>query len=78
MRPLTDKQIRSSFRNASRRETTSTVLPDLSAVPWQRLDHLGWQDRTAPLSAYVVLELDGAPTRRPAAGQHRPGQRETT
>lgn len=62
MNALTEKQIRASFVNASRREVTDATLPDLSDLPWDRLDYLGWQDRKAPLSAYVVLELDGAPT----------------
>ena len=62
MNPLTDQQIRTSFINATRREVTQAVLPDLSALRWDRLDHLGWRDRKAPLSAYVVVELDGEPT----------------
>ena len=62
MLPLTEKQLRSSFVNASRREAAGATLPDLSAVDWDRLEYLGWQDRRAPLSAYVVLELDGEPT----------------
>ena len=61
MNPLTEKQIRASLLNASRREAGAAVLPDLDAVPWDRLDYLGWRDRKAPLAAYVVLELDGAP-----------------
>jgi hypothetical protein len=59
--PLTEKQIRASFVNATRREVTQATVPDLAELAWGRLDYLGWQDRKAPLSAYVVLELDGAP-----------------
>lgn len=62
MNPLTEKQIRTSFVNASRREAGSAVLPDLDEVPWHRLDYLGWRDRKAPLAAYAVLELAGEPT----------------
>ena len=62
MNPLTEKQIRASFLNASRREVAQAVLPDLDTLPWDQLDVLGWRDRKAPLSAYVVLELDGTPT----------------
>lgn len=62
MHPLTEKQIRTSFVNASRREATQATLPDLDALDWDRLDYLGWRDRKAPLAAYVVLEIDGAPT----------------
>jgi hypothetical protein len=62
MIPLTENQIRACFVNASRREAAQATLPDLGALRWDRLDYLGWRDRKAPLSAYVVLELDGAPT----------------
>ncbi|QGQ19837.1 FBP domain-containing protein [Cellulomonas sp. JZ18] len=62
MHALTEKQIRSAFVNASRREATQATLPDLDALDWDRLDYLGWRDRKAPLNAYVVLEVDGEPT----------------
>lgn len=62
MNPLTEKQIRASFLNASKREAAQATLPDLDGLDWERLDYLGWRDRKAPLSAYVVLELDGEPT----------------
>jgi len=62
MNALTEKQIRASLINASRREVTQAVLPDLATLPWERLDYVGWRDRKAPLAAYVVLELDGEPT----------------
>ena len=78
MNPLTEKQIRASFVNATRREATQATVPDLAEPAWDRLDYLGWQDRRAPLSAYVVLELDGAPTgvllrasAAPASGRRR-------
>jgi hypothetical protein len=62
MNPLTEKQIRASFLNASKREANQATLPDLDTIDWEHLDYLGWHDRKAPQSAYVVLELDGAPT----------------
>jgi hypothetical protein len=62
MNPLTEKQIRASFLNASKREAAQATLPDLDTLDWEHLDYLGWHDRKAPLSAYVVLELDGEPT----------------
>ena len=62
MNPLTEKQIRASFLNASKREAAQATLPDLDTLDWERLDYLGWHDRKAPLSAYVVLKLDGEPT----------------
>ncbi len=55
MHPLAEKQIRSSFVNASKREAADATLPDLGAIPWDRLDYLGWRDRRAPLAAYVVV-----------------------
>ncbi|MBF0689598.1 MAG: FBP domain-containing protein [Cellulomonas sp.] len=61
MLPLTEKQLRTSFVNASRREANDATLPDLSALDWDRLEYLGWHDRRAPLSAYVVVELDDGP-----------------
>ncbi|MEN0129915.1 MAG: FBP domain-containing protein [Brevundimonas sp.] len=57
MLPLTEKLIRASFVNCSRREAADVTLPDLD-VRWDRLDYLGWIDRKAPLRAYVVLEVD--------------------
>ena len=78
MNALTEKQIRASFVNTTRREATQATVPDLAELGWDRLDYLGWQDRRAPLSAYVVLELDGAPTgvllrasAAPASGRRR-------
>ncbi|UFU07814.1 FBP domain-containing protein [Ruania halotolerans] len=61
MNPLTEKQIRTSFVNATRGEASRAVLPDLGAIDWDRLEYLGWRDPKAPLNAYVVLELDEAP-----------------
>ncbi len=59
MEPLTEKQIRASFVNCSRREAAQLTLPaDLDTLRWDRLDYLGWIDRKAPLRAYVVLTVD--------------------
>ncbi|WP_163544128.1 FBP domain-containing protein [Occultella kanbiaonis] len=62
MNPLTEKQIRTSFINASRGEANRAVLPDLDEIAWDDLDYLGWQDPKSPLAAYAVIELDGDPT----------------
>ena len=62
MNPFTDKQIRSSFVNASRREAATATLPDLAVVDWERQDYLGWVDAKAPLSAYAVFDVEGQPT----------------
>ncbi|MBD8078435.1 FBP domain-containing protein [Cellulosimicrobium arenosum] len=61
MNPLTEKQIRASFVNASKREAAQAALPDLDSLDWDRLDYLGWRDRKAPLLAYAVVEVDGEP-----------------
>ncbi|SCX44854.1 FBP C-terminal treble-clef zinc-finger [Klenkia marina] len=75
MHALTEKQIRSSFVNASRREVADAVLPDLATQPWEHLEMLGWRDPKAPLRAYVVLELDRGPVgillRAPEPGGRR-------
>lgn len=61
MHALTEQQIRACFVNATRREVAQATLPDLGALRWDTLDYLGWRDRRAPLSAYVVLEHDDGP-----------------
>lgn len=62
MEPLTEKQIRDSFVNASRREAAQATLPDLGSLAWDALDYLGWRDRRAPLAAYAVVPVEGTPT----------------
>lgn len=62
MKPLTEADIRGSFVNASRREGKVATLPDLATVAWDDLDFLGWRDPRRPLTAYVVMEVDGDPT----------------
>ncbi|PJI94188.1 FBP domain-containing protein [Luteimicrobium subarcticum] len=61
MIPLTERQIRTSFVNTSKREASQAVLPDLDALDWDRLDYLGWQDRKAPLMSYAVVPVDDEP-----------------
>ncbi len=59
MDPLTEKQIRTSFVNCSRREAAQLTLPvDLADLRWDRLDVLGWIDRKAPLRSYAVVPVD--------------------
>lgn len=61
MIPLTEKLIRASFVNCSRREAAQLTLPpDLSELRFDRLDYVGWIDRKAPLRAYVVLPVEEA------------------
>lgn len=61
MDPLTEKQIRASFVNASKREAAQATLPDLASLDWGRIEYLGWRDRKAPLAAYVVTVIDARP-----------------
>ncbi|MGN6089504.1 MAG: FBP domain-containing protein [Actinomycetales bacterium] len=59
MTPLDPAAIRGCFVNATRREVATMTLPDLGAVAWEEQDYLGWRDTKAPLSAYIVVEVDG-------------------
>ncbi|KAB1647434.1 MULTISPECIES: FBP domain-containing protein [unclassified Pseudoclavibacter] len=66
MQTLTESFIRSSFVNASRRETKELTFRDdfaaLTEEDWQQLDYLGWRDPKYARRAYVVLpRLDGDP-----------------
>ncbi|MEV7973515.1 FBP domain-containing protein [Cellulomonas sp. NPDC089187] len=75
MHALTEQQIRSAFVNASRREAAQATLPDLDSLNWDRLDYLGWRDRKAPLSSYVVAEVDGEPVAVLLRAAERTGKR---
>ncbi|MFC0358231.1 FBP domain-containing protein [Kytococcus schroeteri] len=71
MHPVTEQDIRTSFVNASRREATQAILPELDTVDWESLDYLGWTDAKRPNRSYVVLHLDSVVTSillRPASG----------
>ncbi|MFH8785069.1 FBP domain-containing protein [Streptomyces roseoverticillatus] len=60
MQPLADNDIRASFVNCSKGEARRIALPrNLSEVPWEDLDFLGWRDPGAPDRGYVVAERDG-------------------
>src|SRR5690606_4333036 len=62
MRPIDERAIRASFRNASRKEISSLTLPaDFAELDFDRLDYLGWYDPKMPRRAYVVAEVDGEP-----------------
>ncbi|MFL6120773.1 FBP domain-containing protein [Actinophytocola sp.] len=78
MRPLTERDIRSSFVNCTKGEAKRLAVPrDLADQPWDDLDFLGWRDPAAPDRAYLVAESDGTlvgvALRRatPPAGQAR-------
>ena len=57
MQPLADNDIRASFINCSKGEARRIALPrNLSELPWEDLDFLGWRDPGAPDRGYVVAE----------------------
>ncbi|BDZ40498.1 FBP domain-containing protein [Microbacterium suwonense] len=59
MRPIDERAIRASFRNASRKEVSSLTLPaDFAELDFENLDYLGWFDPKMPRRAYVVAEVD--------------------
>ena len=59
MRPIDERVIRASFRNASRKEVSSLNLPlDFDEIDFERIDFLGWFDPKMPRRAYVVAEID--------------------
>lgn len=63
MHPLTERDIRSSFVNASVRERASLALPTgFADTDWNELDYLGWRDRKNDSLAYALVPLDGRPT----------------
>lgn len=56
MIPLTDKTVRASFINASRKEVADLTLPaDFEAIEWDRLDLLGWRDPKLGRRSYAVI-----------------------
>ncbi|KAB2383542.1 FBP domain-containing protein [Actinomadura montaniterrae] len=60
MRPLTERDIRTSFVNCSKGEARRLGLPkDLAERPWDDLDFLGWRDPGAPERAYLVADHGG-------------------
>lgn len=60
MLAITERDIRASFINASRKEVSSMSLPaGFAEVDFDRLDYLGWSDQKFARRAYVVAEVDG-------------------
>lgn len=59
MLTLTERDIRASFVNASRKEVSSLTLPPgFGDLDVEKLDYLGWNDPKFPRRAYVVAEVD--------------------
>ncbi|MDA4893891.1 MULTISPECIES: FBP domain-containing protein [Microbacterium] len=62
MLPVTEREIRASFVNASRKEAaTATLPPDFGELDFESLDVLAWTDPKMPRRAYAVAHLDGRP-----------------
>lgn len=61
MLPISEKILRTSFINASRKQVTDLTLPaDFDTINWDQLDYLGWRDRKIGRRAYAVVPtLDG-------------------
>ena len=59
MRPIDERAIRASFRNASRKEVSDMNLPaGFGDIDFDKLDYLGWSDPKSPRRAYVITEVD--------------------
>lgn len=61
MLAITEKSLRASFVNASRKEVGDLSLPsDFETIDWDQLDYLGWRDPKLGRRAYVAVpSLDG-------------------
>ena len=61
MLPLSEKALRASFVNASRKEVSDlTPPPGLGLLDWADLDFLGWRDPKMGRRAYAVVPtVDG-------------------
>lgn len=60
MSPVTERDIRASFRNASRKEVSDlNPPPGLADLDFEPLDFLGWSDPKFPRRAYMVAETGG-------------------
>ena len=57
---LTEKDVRDSFVNASRKEVSDLTLPPgFPELDWPQLDYLGWRDPKMPRRAYLIVPVDG-------------------
>ncbi|BDZ66154.1 FBP domain-containing protein [Agromyces mangrovi Wang et al. 2018] len=58
MLTLTEKALRASFVNASRKEVADLTLPPgFDAIDWDRLDYLGWRDPKLGKRAYAIVPM---------------------
>ncbi|ROS50258.1 FBP domain-containing protein [Frigoribacterium sp. PhB24] len=71
MIPLTEKTVRASFVNASRKEASDLTLPPgFADIDWTDLEYLGWRDPKLARRAYVVVPM---PDAHDPTGAHGPG-----
>lgn len=73
MQKISDREIRSSFINATRSEVSKLNLPpNFETLDWESLDFLGWRDEKMPLRAYLIVPtehgLTGILLRAPEGG----------
>lgn len=62
MRPLTEREIRTSFVNCTKGEAKRLTVPrDLADQPWDDLDFFGWHETRE--RAYLVTETAGVALR---------------
>jgi hypothetical protein len=62
MLPLTQKDITTSFINASRSQISDLSLPkNFDSLDWENLDFLGWRDPKLPRRGYVVVQRENGP-----------------
>jgi hypothetical protein len=62
MLAVTEKAIRASFINASKKEVSDLTLPEgFDALDFEKLDYLGWRDRKIARRAYIVIATDAGP-----------------
>lgn len=59
MQKISDRDIRSSFINATRSETGKLNLPaNFESLDWDKLDFLGWRDGKMPLRGYLIVPTE--------------------
>lgn len=56
MLPITEKTLRASFVNASRKEVSDLTLPgDFETIAWDDHDYFGWRDPKLAKRAYALI-----------------------
>jgi len=57
MLTLSEKNIRESFVNTTKRELNDLTLPALDSIAWEKIDYLGWRDHRLARRAYIVVPV---------------------